>query len=81
MLESRHTTRNLIQLKIQQYRCVLQYRFPLKAKNNKDVKYTVNIVGEVQNAYTIMIWKPKGKRYSGSSKHTWEDNIKMDFKK
>jgi hypothetical protein len=35
-------------------------------------------VGQVRNAYKILVGKPEGKRLFGRSRHTWED-IKMDL--
>jgi hypothetical protein len=37
-------------------------------------------VGEERNAYRVLIGKPEGKRPHGSSRHRWEDNVKMDLK-
>ena len=31
--------------------------------------------------YRVLVGKPEGKRPLGRSRHGWEDNIKMDFRK
>jgi hypothetical protein len=36
---------------------------------------------KIKNAYKILVEKPEEKRPFGRPKHTWKDNIKMDFKK
>jgi hypothetical protein len=36
-------------------------------------------VGEIRNAYKIVVEKPERKWLLGSSWYRWEDNIKMDF--
>jgi hypothetical protein len=38
-------------------------------------------MGEMANAYKILIRKHEGKRPFGRTRHTWEDNVKMDLKK
>jgi hypothetical protein len=38
-------------------------------------------VGEGIKMYKVLVGKPEGKRPLGSSKHRWEDGIKMDFRK
>jgi hypothetical protein len=35
-------------------------------------------MGEMRNAYRILIGKPEAKRQFGRPKRRWEDNIKMD---
>jgi hypothetical protein len=35
-------------------------------------------MGEMRNAYNILIGEPEGKRPLGKPKHIWEDNIRMD---
>jgi hypothetical protein len=37
-------------------------------------------VGEVRNAYNIMVGIPEGKRPLGKPRHRWEDNIRMYLK-
>jgi hypothetical protein len=36
-------------------------------------------LGEVKNAYNILVGKPKEKRPLGRPKDRWEDNIRMDL--
>jgi hypothetical protein len=38
-------------------------------------------MGEVMNAYSILIGKPEGRRTLGRPRRRWEDNIKMDLRK
>jgi hypothetical protein len=35
-------------------------------------------MGEVRNAYNILVGKPEGRRPLGRPRRRWEDNIKMD---
>ena len=35
---------------------------------------------QYRNAYRVLVGKPGSKRPSGSSRHRWEDNIKMDLR-
>jgi hypothetical protein len=37
-------------------------------------------MGEVRNAYKILVGKPEGKRPRGRYRHRWEDNIRMDIR-
>jgi hypothetical protein len=37
-------------------------------------------MGEMRNAYKILVRRPEGKRSLGRQRHRWKDNIKMDFK-
>jgi hypothetical protein len=37
-------------------------------------------MGEMRNAYTILVGKPEGKIPLGRPRRAWEDNIKMDIK-
>jgi hypothetical protein len=37
-------------------------------------------VGEVRNAYKILVGKPEGKRPLGRPGRRWEDNIRMNFR-
>jgi hypothetical protein len=37
----------------------------------------VACMGEMRNAYRILVGKPKGKRPLGRPRCRWEDNIKM----
>jgi hypothetical protein len=36
-------------------------------------------MGEMRNAYSILVGKPEGKRLLGTPRHRWEDNIRMDL--
>jgi hypothetical protein len=36
-------------------------------------------MGEVRNAYIILVGKPEGRRPLGRPRRKWEDNIKMDL--
>jgi hypothetical protein len=38
-------------------------------------------MGEIRNAYKILVGQPERKRRHGRPKHRWEDNIRMDLKK
>jgi hypothetical protein len=37
-------------------------------------------MGEIRNAYRILVGKPEGKRPLGRPRRVWEDNIKMDLR-
>jgi hypothetical protein len=37
-------------------------------------------MGEIRNAYKILVGKPKGKRLLGRHRHRWKDNIKIDLR-
>jgi hypothetical protein len=37
-------------------------------------------MGEVRNAYSILVGKPEEKRPLGKLSRRWEDNIKMDLR-
>jgi hypothetical protein len=37
-------------------------------------------MGEMRNAYNILVGKPKGKRPLGRPRHRWEFNIRMDLR-
>jgi len=36
-------------------------------------------MGEMRNAYNILVGRPEGKRPLRKSRRRWEDNIKMDL--
>jgi hypothetical protein len=38
-------------------------------------------MGDIINAYLILVGKPEGKRPVGRPRRRWEDNIRMDFGK
>jgi hypothetical protein len=37
-------------------------------------------MGEMRNAYKILVRKPEGRRARGRPRRRWEDNIRMDLK-
>jgi hypothetical protein len=37
-------------------------------------------MGEMRNAYSILVGKPEGKRPLRRPRHRWEDNIRMDLR-
>jgi hypothetical protein len=37
-------------------------------------------MGEMRNAYNILVGKPEGKRPFVRARHRWEDNIRMDLR-
>jgi hypothetical protein len=37
-------------------------------------------MGQMKNAYKILVRKPEGKRPLGRPRHTWDDNIKIDLR-
>jgi hypothetical protein len=37
-------------------------------------------MGEIKNAYNILVGKPEGKRPLRRPRHRWEDNIRKDLK-
>jgi hypothetical protein len=40
----------------------------------------VAYMGEMKNAYQILVGKPEGKRACGRPRRRWDDNIKMDLR-
>jgi hypothetical protein len=40
----------------------------------------VALMGEIKNAYRILVGKPEGKRPLGGPRLRWEDNIKTDLR-
>jgi hypothetical protein len=38
-------------------------------------------MGELRNAYTILMWKPEGKRPLGRPRRRWLESIKIDLKR
>ena len=40
----------------------------------------VTRMGESVGAYSVLVWKPEGRRPLGTSRRIWEDNIKMDLR-
>jgi hypothetical protein len=37
-------------------------------------------MGEMENAYKILVGKPELKRPLGRHRHRWEDNVRMDLR-
>jgi len=37
-------------------------------------------MGEMRNAFKIMVGKPEGRRPFGRPRYRWEDNIRMDLR-
>jgi hypothetical protein len=37
-------------------------------------------MGEMRNAYKVLVGIPEGKRPLGRPRHGWEENIKMDLR-
>jgi hypothetical protein len=37
-------------------------------------------MGEMRNAYRILVGKPEGNRRLGRHRHRWENNIKIDLR-
>jgi hypothetical protein len=37
----------------------------------------VACMGEMRNAYRVLVGKPEGRRQLGRPRHRWEDNIKI----
>jgi hypothetical protein len=37
-------------------------------------------MGEVKNAYSILVGRPEGRRPLGRLRRRWEDNMKMDLR-
>jgi hypothetical protein len=52
----------------------------IKLRSMKWVEHAVHM-GEMRNAYKILIGKPKGKRPLRRSGHRWKDNIRMNCRK
>jgi len=36
-------------------------------------------MGKKRGVYSVVVWKPEGKRPLGRARHRWQDNIKMDL--
>jgi hypothetical protein len=34
---------------------------------------------ERRGAYSVLVWRPEGRRHLGRRKHSWQHNIKMDL--
>jgi len=49
---------------------------------SRRMKWAIQVahVGEVRNAYKILVGKPEGKRPPGRSRHRGEGNIKLDLR-
>jgi hypothetical protein len=46
---------------------------------SRRMRWAVHVarMGEMRNAYNILVGKPEGKRLLGTPEHAWEDNIRM----
>jgi hypothetical protein len=64
-LHSLHSSPNIIRM--------------IKSRRMKWVGHVMTM-GEMRNAYKILVGKPQGKRPFGRARHRWEDNSKMDFR-
>jgi hypothetical protein len=51
----------------------------IKSKRMKWVGH-VACIGEVRNAYKILVLKPEGKRPLVRTRHRWENNIRIDLR-
>jgi hypothetical protein len=51
----------------------------IKARRMRWVMHVVRM-GEVRDAYSILVGRPEGRRPLGKPRHRWEDNIKMDLR-
>jgi len=52
----------------------------IKSRRLKWLGHVVHM-GDIINAYLILVGKPEGKRPVGRPRRRWEDNIRMDFGK
>jgi hypothetical protein len=46
------------------------------------MRYTGHVarMGEIRNAYKILVGKPKGNRVLGTLRRRWKDNVKKNLK-
>jgi hypothetical protein len=51
----------------------------IKARRMKWAGHVARM-GEVRDAYSILVGRPEGRRPSGRPRSRWEDNIKMDLR-
>jgi hypothetical protein len=51
----------------------------MKLRRMRCVGHVVHM-GEIRNAYKILVGKPEGKKSLARPRHRWEDNFKMDLK-
>jgi hypothetical protein len=51
----------------------------IKSRKERLERYVARM-GEMINAYRILVGNPEGKRSLGRSKSKWDDNIKMNLK-
>jgi hypothetical protein len=51
----------------------------IKSRRTRWVGHVARM-GEMRNAYNIMVGKPEGKRPLGRHRHKWEDNIRTDLR-
>jgi len=57
---------------------VVEHKITIQRRIRKVVH--VACMGEIRNAYRILVWKPEGKRQLGRHRNGWENNIKMDVR-
>ena len=60
----------------------LQSSHNIIALTKKKISWAGHVahMGESRGVYTVLVWKPEGKRPLGRPRLTWKDNIKMDFR-
>jgi hypothetical protein len=56
--------------------------YTIRAMKSKRMRWVghMALMGEMRNAYRILVGKPEGKRPLGRRRCRWEDNIKMDLR-
>jgi hypothetical protein len=59
---------------------LIQYIRVIKARRMRWARH-VSRMGEVRDAYNILVRRPEGRRPLGRPRRRWEDNIKMDLGK
>jgi hypothetical protein len=54
----------------------------IKVIKSKSMRWAGNVacMGEMRNAYKILVGKPEGKRPLRRTRHRWENNIRMDLR-
>jgi hypothetical protein len=52
----------------------------VKMIRSRKIKWSGHVarMGEIRNAYRILVGKPEGKKPIGKPSHRWENNIKLD---
>jgi hypothetical protein len=53
----------------------------IRVMKSRSVKWARHVarIGEMRNAYNILVRKPGGKRPLGRPRRRWEDNIRTDY--